>query len=104
MTEAHGEAWVQNSVFAAPPTAGLHDTVGVRLVVSPCNGRFSPSLGNGVTWDGEWVERGQTVGEVDTGDEMVAVRSRFEGWIRGSLALEGQPIREGDALLWLRNS
>lgn len=105
MTEAQGEAWVQNSVYAAPPTAGLQDTVRLRVVVSPCNGRFNPILSDGLESEGgHWVECGQAVAEVDTGEEKIPVRSDFDGWLRGSLAMRGQPIREGDALLWIRTS
>jgi biotin carboxyl carrier protein len=72
-----------------------------RVVVSPCSGRFHPLPPERFTTEGEWVEPGQVLAEVHNGDAVVEVRSAFRGWVMGLLALEGQPVKDGEALLWI---
>jgi biotin carboxyl carrier protein len=72
-----------------------------RVVVSPCSGRFHPLPPESFTTEGEWVEPGQLVAEVHNGETVVEVRSAFRGWVMGMLALDGQPVKDGDALLWI---
>jgi biotin carboxyl carrier protein len=75
-----------------------------RVVVAPCSGRFLPLPAEVFTSEGEWVEPGQAIAEVHRGPSKVAVRSPFRGWVMGMLALPGQPVREGEALFWVRSS
>ncbi|MDQ4143388.1 MAG: hypothetical protein M3198_06535 [Actinomycetota bacterium] len=72
-----------------------------RLVVAPCKGRFVPLPPDALVAEGEWVGAGQKVGEVVNGGEPEPVRSAFNGWLMGMLALPGQPVREGEALFWI---
>ncbi|MGH2818806.1 MAG: biotin/lipoyl-containing protein [Actinomycetota bacterium] len=72
-----------------------------RVVVSPCSGRFHPLPPESFTTEGEWVEPGQVLAEVHNADTVVEVRSAFRGWVMGMLALDGQPVKDGDALLWI---
>jgi biotin carboxyl carrier protein len=72
-----------------------------RVVVSPCSGRFHPLPPESFTTEGEWVEPGQVLAEVHNGESVVEVRSAFRGWVMGMLALDGQPVKDGDALLWI---
>ena len=76
-------------------------TIRERVVVSPCAGRFYPLPPEVFTTEGEWVEPGQAIGEVRTGNSLEPVLSSFRGWVMGALGLEGQPVREGDALFWI---
>ena len=88
---------------AATLTIPEFTTVPEKIVVAPCSGRFSPFPPEVFTSEGEWVEPGQPVGEVSRGREVVEVRSPFRGWMMGMLALPGQPVREGEALFWVRS-
>lgn len=72
-----------------------------RVVVSPSSGRFFPLPPETFTSEGEWVEPGGLLGEVDSGGVRVAVRSPHRGWVMGMLALPGQPVRPGEALFWI---
>jgi biotin carboxyl carrier protein len=74
-----------------------------RVVVAPCGGRFYPLPTEVFTSEGEWVEPGQAIAEVHRGPSKVEVRSPFRGWMMGMLALPGQPVREGEALFWVRS-
>jgi biotin carboxyl carrier protein len=74
-----------------------------RVVVAPCSGRFLPLPPETFTSEGEWVEPGQPVAEIHSGRNRVDVRSPFRGWMMGMLALPGQPVREGEALFWVRS-
>ena len=72
-----------------------------RVVVSPCSGRFHPLPPESFTTEGEWVEPGQVLAEVRNGGDVVEVRSAFRGWVMGMIALDGQPVKDGEALLWI---
>jgi biotin carboxyl carrier protein len=87
---------------AASSSTGLQDAISERVVVSPCGGRFASLPPEDFTSEGEWVEPGQAVAQIDTGGAKVPVLTRFRGWVMGTLALEGQRVTEGAALLWIR--
>ena len=42
------------------------------------------------------------VGYIDTQGRTVAVRSKFAGWMMGLLVHEGERVREGQPIAWLR--
>ncbi|HZQ27701.1 MAG TPA: acyltransferase domain-containing protein [Acidimicrobiales bacterium] len=70
-----------------------------RLVVSPTTGVYRATPASGVfTTGGEILAEGDVVGMV--GDEPVA--SPFAGWLMGLLASEGQRVRKGQPIAWLR--
>jgi biotin carboxyl carrier protein len=83
--------------FGAPEVT----TISERVVVAPCAGRFVPLPPEIFTTEGEWVEPGQVLAEIRQGSERVPVTSTFRGWMMGMLALEGQPVRAGEALFWI---
>jgi biotin carboxyl carrier protein len=93
-------AHAHEEVLGAPETTPIQE----RMVVSPCSGKFVPHPPEVFTTEGEWVEPGYVLAEVQTGAERVPVRSGFRGWVMGMLALPGQPVHEGDALFWIRSS
>lgn len=73
-----------------------------RVVVCPCDGRFVPLPAEIFTTEGEWVEVGTALAEVHANDTTVTVRSNCRGWVMGMLAMAGQPVRQGQALFWVR--
>ena len=91
------ETELLHEVEPAPEITAIRE----RVVVSPCAGRFYPLSPEVFTTEGEWVEPGQVIGEVRAGTSLEPVRSSFRGWVMGVLGLEGQPVREGDALFWI---
>lgn len=72
-----------------------------RVVVSPSSGKFVPLPPETFTSEGEWVEPGGVLGEIDSGGERAPVRSPHRGWVMGMLALPGQPVHAGEALFWI---
>ena len=75
-----------------------------KLVISPCVGRFWPLPAEIFTTEGEWVEPGVALAEIDVAGERVPVRSAFRGWVMGMLALPGQPVAKGEVLFWIWGS
>ena len=75
-----------------------------RVVVAPGVGRFHPFPPETFATEGEWVEPGQALGEVRLNGTSVPVVSPFRGWVMGMLALDGQPVLEGEALFWVWSS
>ena len=73
-----------------------------KVVVSPATGKFQPHPPEIFTTEGEWVQGGQTLGEIENGGESVAISSPFTGWMMGMLAIPGQPVKTGDQLFWIR--
>ncbi|MEY2569007.1 MAG: hypothetical protein QOE35_3536 [Actinomycetota bacterium] len=73
-----------------------------RLIVAPAGGVFRPVPPETVTTEGEIVAEGQTVGMVSVSGDDVPVRSFFRGWMMGLLAVEGERVREGQPVAWLR--
>lgn len=74
-----------------------------RVIVAPATGRFHPLPPEVFTTEGEWVEVGQALGVIRTGGSEVAVVSAFRGWLMGMLAIPGQPVRQNEALFWVRS-
>ena len=73
-----------------------------RLIVAPAGGVFRPLPPETVTTEGEIVAEGQAVGVVSVSGDDVVVRSAFKGWMMGLLAVEGERVREGQPVAWLR--
>jgi biotin carboxyl carrier protein len=72
-----------------------------RVIVSPARGVFSPLTPESEI-EGELVEKGQTIGEVESSGVATPVRSPFAGRLMGMLAHEGERLREGEPVAWLR--
>jgi len=79
------------------PVDGL--PVGDHLLVSPANGVYRNVAAAGTfTTDGQILAPGDVVGMVDA----EPVRSPLTGWLMGMLAGEGQRVRKGQPIAWLR--
>ena len=73
-----------------------------RIIVAPCTGIFRPAPPRVVTTEGELVERGQVIGAVELSGDSIEVRSAFTGFLMGVLAWDGDRVREGQPVAWLR--
>jgi biotin carboxyl carrier protein len=87
-----------SDVVVVPETTPIRE----RVVVAPCGGRFWSLPPDVFATEGEWVEPGTVLAEVHTSGGKVPVRSTFRGWVMGMLAIDGQPVKEGEALFWIR--
>jgi biotin carboxyl carrier protein len=92
------------TVMDAPATtfAGERLSVPERVVIAPCLGQFRAAEPEVVTAEGEVVDAGQVVGYIDNQGQSVPVRSRFAGWMMGLLVHDGERVREGQPIAWLR--
>jgi biotin carboxyl carrier protein len=75
-----------------------------RLVVSPSAGRFMPLPPKVFTSEGEWVEVGQVLAEIQLNGRKIPVRSAHRGWLMSTLSLPGAPVTAGEALFCVRES
>ncbi|MGH2694273.1 MAG: hypothetical protein ACRDJJ_05585 [Actinomycetota bacterium] len=90
-----------SEVMADTFTASEAVQIRERVVVAPCSGRFAPLPPETITSEGEWVEPGQGLAQIRRDGRAEEVVSPWRGWLMGMLALEGQPVRPGDALFWV---
>lgn len=94
------------TLVTVPPLAQSEagEVLGVleRVVVAPSRGVFTPLAAGGATTEGELVEAGQTIGTIESSGTPVEVRSPFTGFLMGMLAHEGERLREGEPVAWLR--
>jgi biotin carboxyl carrier protein len=95
-------------VEAVMDTAVLEELHGERLavpervIIAPRIGQFRSAPADVVTAEGEIIAAGQVVGFVDAQGELIPVRSAFRGWMMGLLVHEGERVREGQPVAWLR--
>jgi biotin carboxyl carrier protein len=73
-----------------------------RVIVAPALGVFSAAPPETVTTEGELVREGQTIGVVECSGVPTPVRSPFTGFLMGLLASDGERVREGEPVAWLR--
>ena len=73
-----------------------------RVIVAPALGVFSTLPPEAVTAEGELVRAGQTIGVVECSGVPTPVRSPFTGFLMGLLASDGERVREGEPVAWLR--
>lgn len=75
-----------------------------RLVLSPVTGRFVVDGGSpaGPPTVGEVLLAGAAVGEVVGSGAATPVTTSFTGVLAGLLALEGERVREGQPIAWMR--
>lgn len=73
-----------------------------RLVVSPALGSFRSVPPETVTTEGEIVYAGQVIGYVSLPGEEHEVVSSFTGFLMGMMATDGELVREGQPVAWLR--
>jgi biotin carboxyl carrier protein len=76
-------------------------TVPERVIVSPSVGVFRPLFGHDVAC-GQNVDAGQAVGVIEGPGVSTLVRSPFQGVLAGLLAHDGERIRQGEPVAWLR--
>jgi biotin carboxyl carrier protein len=95
---------VSDVLRSDPETFATPDDVFMleRLVIAPCTGRFLPLPPEVFATEGEWVEPGTPLAEIESGGTRTPVLSEFRGWVMGPLAVPGQPVAEHDALFWIR--
>jgi biotin carboxyl carrier protein len=74
-----------------------------RVIVAPSVGVFHP-LVDGPDPDGQFVHIGQSIGVIESRGLATPVRSPFRGHLVGMLAIEGERIREGEPVAWLRTN
>jgi biotin carboxyl carrier protein len=72
-----------------------------RVIVSPAVGVFRPLFGHD-TVCGQTVDTGQSVGVIEGPGVSTPVRSPFRGVLAGLLAHDGERMRQGEPVAWLR--
>lgn len=90
----------ESTVVILPPGEDL--AVLERVVVAPSRGVFTPLAPATVTAEGELVQAGQAIGTIESSGARVSVLSPFTGFLMGMLADEGERMREGEPVAWLR--
>ncbi len=93
---------VEPVVTAAQHFHGERLSVPERVVVSPAVGEFRPAPPETVTAEGEVIDAGQVVGYINAQGRTIPVLSAFAGWMMGLLVHEGERVREGQPVAWLR--
>ena len=84
----------------AVETFELHE----RVVISPSGGRVAlPPVATRAV-EGEFVLSGESVATVKVGAAEIPVRTAFRGWLMGFMVLDGQPVRSGEPVAWLRKA
>ena len=73
-----------------------------RLIVAPSTGVFRGRRGDGSIPNGAPVNRGDTIGALHSLATRTPVRSPFDGVLVAYLALEGERLRRGQPVAWLR--
>jgi len=73
-----------------------------RVVVAPTRGVFTPIEPALTTTEGELVEVGQAIGTIESSGTATPVVSPFTGFLMGMIAHEGERLREGEPVAWLR--
>jgi hypothetical protein len=81
---------------------GEHLDVTERLVVAPAGGVFRPLPACLVALDEGLIHGGEVVGEVESGNARLPVRTPFTGHFMGMLAQVGWRGRPGEPVAWLR--
>ena len=82
-------------------TLGEMLSVPERVIVAPATGIFRRLDGH-VQASGDLVRRGDAIGVVQSLGVSTLVRSPFEGLLVAMLASEGERLRPGQPVAWLR--
>jgi acetyl-CoA carboxylase biotin carboxyl carrier protein len=84
------------------PPAGETLCISERVVVAPSIGIFRRLDGDAQVKDGDTINRGDVIGIVQSLGVCLPVQSPFMGLLVGILAFEGERVRPGQPLAWLR--
>jgi len=88
----------------APDSMGEPGGFGFRLLVSPTAGRLRHLPPTQFHEGDEWVSAGQTVAVVEKGTVSIEVRSPVEARVAGMLVRDGEPVAQGQPIVWLDDS
>jgi biotin carboxyl carrier protein len=72
-----------------------------RVIVAPSVGVFRPLFAHDVVC-GRAVDAGQPIGVIEGPGVSTPVRSPFRGVLAGLLAHDGERMRQGEPVAWLR--
>lgn len=75
-----------------------------RVIVAPAMGVFHRLDGDGGIHEGHTVERGDLIGIVRSLGTSTPVHSPFQGLLLGMLASDGERVRRGQAIAWVRGA
>ncbi len=73
-----------------------------RVIVAPAVGIFHRLDGDGQMKDGDLIDRGDVVGVVRSLGASTPVQSPFEGLLVAILAFDGERVRPGQPVAWVR--
>lgn len=73
-----------------------------RVIVAPTCGIFHGRDGRGLMNDGDLVVRGDVIGIVKSLGVSTPIHSPFEGLLVAILAFQGERVRPGQPVAWLR--
>jgi biotin carboxyl carrier protein len=82
--------------------AGETLSVPERVIVAPSPGVFRRLDGRGRMNDGDIVNRGDVIGMVQSLGVSTPIQSPFAGSLMAILASEGERLRRGQAVAWVR--
>jgi biotin carboxyl carrier protein len=82
-----------------PRLNGERVSIPERMIVAPENGVFRLTA---LAYHGAFVDEGDEIGIVSSPGATAAVRSPFAGTLMGVLAHEGERLRAGEPVAWLR--
>lgn len=84
-----------------PESMGERGSFGFRLLVSPISGRLRHLPPAQFRIGHEWVSPGQALALVEQGAQTAEVRSPVEARVGRVLASDGEPVVQGQPLVWL---
>lgn len=84
-----------------PESMGEGGAFGFRLLVSPIAGRLRHLPPATFRVGHEWVSAGQPVAVIEQGTHSIEVRSPIEARVGAVLVLDGEPVVQGQPLMWL---
>jgi [acyl-carrier-protein] S-malonyltransferase len=79
--------------------AGERVSIPERMIVAPGNGVFRLTA---ITYSGAFVDEGDEIGVMESPGSSTVVRSPFAGTLMGVMAHEGERLRTGEPVAWLR--
>jgi biotin carboxyl carrier protein len=86
----------------AGPPPGETLSIPERLIVAPSSGLFRRLHERNRPAQGAAVNEGDVIGEVQSLGVSTPIRSPFAGFLIGVLAVEGERVRPGQAVAWVR--